>query len=123
MTAHLLDTKTHTSQHVILAGSQFRGYHTSDVLAQVMVDTHYIFHLQDKVTKTPTDNGKQFLGAFMQFGREVEILPDIPETSADPNVEGVADVDLDEDPEAGDVDEVEYITIEAVLDESSCQCT
>ncbi|CAI9725697.1 Hypothetical predicted protein [Octopus vulgaris] len=81
-----------------------------------MVDTRYKFHLQNKVTRTTTDNGKNFVKAFMQFDTEVELLPDIHEAAADPPVEGV---DLDLDLEAGDADEAEYISVDAVLDESS----
>ncbi|CAI9715516.1 Hypothetical predicted protein [Octopus vulgaris] len=55
----------------------------------------------------------------MQFGIEVELLSDIPEAATDPEVEGVVDLVLDVDPEAEDVDEVEYISVDAVLDESS----
>ncbi|XP_036354513.1 uncharacterized protein LOC118760985 [Octopus sinensis] len=84
-----------------------------------MVDTHYKFPLQNKVTRTMMDNGKNFVEVFMQFGTEVELLPDILEAAANPDVEGAKDVDLDMDPEAGDVDEVEYISVDASLDESS----
>ncbi|CAI9717633.1 Hypothetical predicted protein [Octopus vulgaris] len=84
-----------------------------------MMDTHYRFHLQSKVTRTTTDNGKIFVNAIMRFGAEVEHLPDIPEAADDPDMEGVADVDLDVDPEAGDVDEVENISVDAALDGSS----
>ncbi|CAI9731009.1 Hypothetical predicted protein [Octopus vulgaris] len=80
-----------------------------------MVDIHYKFHLQDKVTKNTTDNGKIFVKAFMQFGTEVELLPDIPEAVADQDMEGVEDVN----PEAGDVDKVKYISVDTILDESS----
>ncbi|CAI9734730.1 XP_042229523.1uncharacterized protein LOC121871369 [Octopus vulgaris] len=73
----------------------------------------------DKVTRTTTDNSKNFVTAFMQFGTEIELLLDIPETTADPDVEGVADMDLDMDPEAGDENGVWYISVDAILDESS----
>ncbi|CAI9737459.1 Hypothetical predicted protein [Octopus vulgaris] len=70
------------------------------------------------------DNSKNFVMAFMQFGTEVELLPDIPEAAADPNMESIEDVDLDMDFEAGDVDKVEYIveSIDAILDEPSGLC-
>ena len=117
MTVHWLDPKTRARQHAVLACSRLRGHHTFDVLAEAMVETHYKFHLQEKVTRTTTDNGSNFVKAFVQFGTEAELLPDIPGPAAD--VEGVEDVGLDVDPEAGAMDEVEYISVEAVLDESS----
>ncbi|CAI9714700.1 Hypothetical predicted protein [Octopus vulgaris] len=33
-------------------------------------------------------------------------------------MKGIEDVDLDVDPEAGDVDKIEYISVDAILDES-----
>ncbi|CAI9727394.1 Hypothetical predicted protein [Octopus vulgaris] len=47
------------------------------------------------------------------------ILQDIHEAAADLDVEGVKDMDLDVDLEAGDMDEVEYISVDAILDEFS----
>ncbi|XP_042229523.1 uncharacterized protein LOC121871369 [Homarus americanus] len=119
MTAQWLDPKTRKRQHAVLACSRIRGHHTFDVLSEAMVDTHYKFHLQDKVTRTTTDNGSNFVEVFVQFGTEAELLPDIPKPAADPDVEGVENVDLDADPEAGGVDEVEYISVDSALDESS----
>ncbi|CAI9734947.1 Hypothetical predicted protein [Octopus vulgaris] len=69
-----------------------------------------------------TDNGKSFKAmakAFMQFGTGVDLLPGILEAAANPDMEGVKDVDLDVDPKAGDVDEDEYISVDAIPDESS----
>lgn len=116
MTAHWLHPKTRTRQHAVLACSRLMRHHTFDVLAKAVVDIHYKFHLQDKVTRTTTDNGSNFVKAFVQFGMEVELLPDI---HSNPDMEGVEDVDLDVDHEDGDVGEVEYIPVDAALDESS----
>ncbi|CAI9738958.1 XP_042229523.1uncharacterized protein LOC121871369 [Octopus vulgaris] len=55
----------------------------------------------------------------MQFCTEVELLPDIPEATADPDMQGYEDADLDVDLEARDADEVEYISVVAILDESN----
>ncbi|CAI9721765.1 Hypothetical predicted protein [Octopus vulgaris] len=88
-------------------------------VAETMVDTHCKFHLQDKVIRATTNNGKTCVNGFMQFGTEVEHLPDILEAAADVDVKGVEDVDMDVDPKAGDVDEVEYISVDIVLDEFS----
>jgi hypothetical protein len=119
MTGHWLDPKTRTRQHAVLACFRLRGHHTFDVLSEAIVDTHYKFHLQDKVTRTTTDNGSNFVKAFVQFGTEAELLPNIPRPAADSDMEGVEDVDIDVDPEAGSMDEVEYISDEATLEGSS----
>lgn len=83
-----------------------------------MVDMYYNFHLQENVTKTTVDCGKNFK-TFLQFGTEVEWLPDIPDVAADLDVEGVEDVNLDVGPEAGNVDKVVYISVDASFGESS----
>uniref|UniRef100_A0A0L8H864 Uncharacterized protein n=1 Tax=Octopus bimaculoides TaxID=37653 RepID=A0A0L8H864_OCTBM len=66
-----------------------------------MVDIHYKLHLQDKVTRTTMDDGKNFVKAFMQFGTETESFPNTPETATDLDKEGVEDEDLDMDPKVG----------------------
>uniref|UniRef100_A0A3B3XLC6 BED-type domain-containing protein n=1 Tax=Poecilia mexicana TaxID=48701 RepID=A0A3B3XLC6_9TELE len=112
MTAHWLDPKTRARRHALLACTRVRGHHSSDVLAQAMLDTHSKFNLQDKVTRTTTDNGKNFVKAFVQFGAEAEFLPNIPEAAAESEEDWIQDVD----PEAGGV---EYISVDATLDKSS----
>jgi hypothetical protein len=66
-----------------------------------------------------TDNGSNFVKVFVQFGTEAEFLPNFPGPAADSDMEGVDDVDTDVDPEAGSMDEVEYISIEATLEGDS----
>lgn len=114
-------------QHGLSVGPQHCGLlsaqktsETFNVFTQAMVDIHYKFHLQDKMTRTMTDNGKIFVKTFMQFDTDVELLLDIPGDAADPDIESIKDVDLDLDldPNAGDVDKVENISINVILDES-----
>uniref|UniRef100_M3ZI76 BED-type domain-containing protein n=1 Tax=Xiphophorus maculatus TaxID=8083 RepID=M3ZI76_XIPMA len=112
MTAHWLDPKTRARRHALLAWTRVKGHHSSDVLAQAMLVTHSKFNLQDKVTRTTTDNGKNFVKRFVQFGAEAEFLPNIPEAAADSEEDWIQDVD----PEAGGV---EYISVDATLDKSS----
>lgn len=54
----------------------------------------------------------------MQVDTEVEFSPDIPKVVADPDGEGIGDVDLVMYHETMDMDEVEYIRVDAFLDES-----
>ncbi|XP_043994868.1 uncharacterized protein LOC122843844 isoform X1 [Gambusia affinis] len=112
LTAHWLDPKTRARRHALLAWTRVKGHHSSDVLAQAMLVTHSKFNLQDKVTRTTTDNGKNFVKTFVQFGAEAEFLPNIPEAAADSEEDWIQDVD----PEAGGV---EYISVDATLDKSS----
>ncbi|XP_034018620.1 uncharacterized protein LOC117503486 [Thalassophryne amazonica] len=115
MTAHWLDPKTRTRQCAVLACSQLRGHPTFDVLVEAMVDIHYKFHLQDKVTRTTTDNSINFVKAFVQFSTEAELFPDIPEPAADFDMD-VKDVDMDMDAKAEAMNEVEHISVESALE-------
>ncbi|CAI9723298.1 Hypothetical predicted protein [Octopus vulgaris] len=105
-----------TTHHPSLISPQRTSHF--DVLTQAMVDIHYKFHLQDKMARTMTDNDKNFVKTFMQFGTEVELLLDIPEAAADLDIEGIKDVNLDVDPKTGDVNKVEYISVDAIPDKS-----
>lgn len=63
------------------------------------------------------DNGKTFVDVFTQFGTQVELLPDTPESSADPYAKSAVDVDLDMYTEAGEVDEVAYFNVDIIHDQ------
>ncbi|KAM4724785.1 uncharacterized protein FYW61_013082 [Anableps anableps] len=115
MTAHWLDPKTRTRRRAVLACSRIKGHHTFHVLAKAVVETHCKFNLQDKVTRTTTDNGKNFVKTFVQFGAEAKFLSDIPEVAPSSEEDAIQDVDL----EAGGVDDVEYISVDPILDKSS----
>jgi len=74
-----------------------------------MVDIHYKFHLQNKVTRTTTDNGSNFVKAFVQFGSEADVLPIVPEPAADrdDDDDGLQD-DNEEESEDVNSEHVEY---------------
>lgn len=79
------------------------------------------------MTRTTRDDSKNF-EVFVQFGTEVELLLDIPAAAANLEVNRIEVVDLDMNPEAGDVDKVEHFSVDTILDESSglslnLQCT
>lgn len=109
---------SHTRHQVILAYSRLRRHYIFDILAQDMMDNHYKFHMQFKVTMTMTKLVKNFK-AFMLLGTQVELLPYISEATADLNVEGVDDVNMYVDSHAVDVEEVKYISVDAIVNESS----
>lgn len=62
------------------------------------------------MTKTTANDSGSFSEASVQFGTEAVLLSDIPEDAVDTGIEGVEDVDLDVDPEAKDVDKVDYMS-------------
>ena len=54
----------------------FKGSHTFDVLASAIDEIHTKYGIQDKVIRTTTDNGSNFLKAFSvrQFQRNISMF-------------------------------------------------
>lgn len=119
--------------HAVLTCSRVKGRHTYDVLAAAMQSVHAEFDLQDKLTRTTTDNGSNFVKAFEEFADIADILPAIPELEleeeADDETEDevqevqLADipyniVELIGSPEEEAV-EVEHLEVEEILAEDS----
>ncbi len=48
------------------------------------MDVHNRFHLEGKVVRTMTDNGCNFMKAFIQLSEEATLLPDLPSPVAIP---------------------------------------
>ena len=114
MTAHWLDPVTRTREHAVLAFSRLRGHHTSDVLAQAMVGVHAKFNIQQKVTRTTTDNASNFVKAFVDYGAECGIVPDHPVVTSDDDDDEVAkdqETQLDEN----DDDVLQVVPVSEVL--------
>ena len=109
MTAH---PKTRTGQHAVLIFSPIRGRHTFAVLTQAMVDDVRVkFNIQDKVTTT-TDNGSNFVEAFIEFGSESGVVPELP---ADDSESDSGDNDDDDDDDESDMEAQE---VEVLVDEA-----
>ena len=114
MTVHWLDLKTRSRKHAVLACCRIKGHHTYDVLAETISSVHCKFNLlQDKVTRTTTDNAKNFAKAFIQFSNAADVLPDIVEPIVDEDLI----VDAEEDA-SGEENCLEYISIESVVEDS-----
>jgi hypothetical protein len=117
MTLHWLHPETRAREHAVLACRRLKGSHTFDVLAEAITDVHCKFGIQEKVTRTTTDNGSNFVKCFVQFASQTEALPALnsPDTvPEDPENELLAEPDLEqfvEEPE-----EEQYITVENVLE-------
>ena len=56
------------SRSAALACRRLRGSHTFDVLAGALEDIHSAYGIRQKVTRTTTDNGSNFVKAFSVFG-------------------------------------------------------
>lgn len=72
ITAHWLDPDSLDRRSVALACRQLKGSHTFDVLAAALNDIHAEYQIRDKIVKTTTDNGSNFLKAFRIYGEQDE---------------------------------------------------
>lgn len=52
MTVHWLDAITRARMHAVLTCIRLKGHHTYDILAQAMIDIHYEFHIDKKITRS-----------------------------------------------------------------------
>ena len=113
MTVHWLDPATRSREHAVLTFSRLRGRHTYDVLARAMADVHARYNIQDKVTMTTTDNGSNFVKAFVEYGAESGVVPELPYAEAD---DGNNSDEEDREAEGGcDGENVQDISIEEIF--------
>ncbi|KAG1924762.1 zinc finger BED domain-containing protein, partial [Pimephales promelas] len=82
-TAHWIDNETLERKSAALACKRLRGHHTFDVLASALDDIHSQYHIRDKIVRTTTDSGSNFLKAFRVFGVQEETNVTAADTEAD----------------------------------------
>jgi len=112
MTAHWIDPTTRARKHAVLTCTRLIGRHTYDVITEAMVQVHERFNIQDKVVRTTTDNGSNFVKAFTQYGGQVDLLPDLDDVAEPPE----ADSDNEDDTAECD-DAINIVTLGELLDE------
>lgn len=114
MTAHWINPVTREREKAVLACRRLKGRHTFDVIAQAMADIHAEFEIEDKVTRTTTDNGKNFVKAFVQFGSNdsTDFCSVNSENNVDkPEFDNAVDESTDEQ-------DLEYFSFSALLSET-----
>lgn len=72
VTAHWFDPQTMQRSCAALACKQLKGPHSFSVLAGALNDVHTEFDIREKIVRTTTDNGSNFLKAFRVFGQTDE---------------------------------------------------
>uniref|UniRef100_A0A9J7Z8S9 Transposase n=1 Tax=Cyprinus carpio carpio TaxID=630221 RepID=A0A9J7Z8S9_CYPCA len=104
VTCHWINEETLERRSAALACKRLRGSHTFDVIAGALDDVHCQYKIRDKVVRTTTDSGSNFLKAFHVFGMQKD-----------------AEVDDDEeDMDSLDAsDHIEYHDASTILDEDS----
>ncbi|GAA6089513.1 E3 SUMO-protein ligase ZBED1-like [Tachysurus ichikawai] len=73
---HWIEEETLERKSVALACKRLRGRHTFDILASSLDDIHSQYHIRDKIVRTTTDSGSNFLKAFRVFGVQEETAAD-----------------------------------------------
>ncbi|GAA6095235.1 uncharacterized protein LOC113065358 [Tachysurus ichikawai] len=76
VTGHWIEEETLERKSVALACKRLRGRHTFDILASSLDDIHSQYHIRDKIVRTTTDSGFNFLKAFRVFGVQEETAAD-----------------------------------------------
>lgn len=112
ITAHWLDPHSFQRHSVALACRQLKGSHTFDVLAGALNDIHLEYEIREKIVRTTTDNGSNFLKAFREFGEDENNNVAAEETTAEETTNGK------DEPDAPETDEeVDFIDVDAILAE------
>ena len=108
VTAHWVDPENLTRRSAALACRRLRGSHTFDVLANSLNDIHSEYGIRNKIVRTTTDNGSNFLKAFQVYSAE----------SVDSNNNEVGgDAESGEEEEEGE-EEVEFLDVSDILNEN-----
>uniref|UniRef100_I3JQD7 HAT C-terminal dimerisation domain-containing protein n=1 Tax=Oreochromis niloticus TaxID=8128 RepID=I3JQD7_ORENI len=110
VTCHWIDDISLQRHSAALACRPLKGLHTFDVLAAALEEIHSEYHIREKVTRTTTDSGSNFLRAFQLYGEEKE-----EETNNWQEDGGSTLDDAAEDSEL----EVEYQDVFAVLNDNT----
>ncbi|XP_071539218.1 uncharacterized protein [Panulirus ornatus] len=63
---------------------------------EAMVQVHEYFYIQDKVVRTTTDNGSNFVKAFTHYGSQVDVLPDLDDVGRLPEAGSHNEEETDE---------------------------
>ncbi|GAA6102325.1 uncharacterized protein LOC117808543 [Tachysurus ichikawai] len=108
VTCHWIDNTSLERHSAALACRPVKGSHTFDVLAAALEEIHSEYQIREKVTRTTTDSGSNFLKAFRLYGEEEAT-----------NVQEDSDSTLDDATEDQSESEVEYQDVSAILDDNT----
>lgn len=107
VTCHWIDNNSLERHSAALACRRLKGSHTFDILAAALEEIHSEYHIREKVTRTTTDSGSNFLKAFRLYGEETT------------NVQEESDSTLDDATEDESESEVDYQDVSAILDDNT----
>lgn len=107
VTCHWIDNTSLERHSAALACRRLKGSHTFDILAAALEEIHSEYHIREKVTRTTTDSGSNFLKAFQLYGEETT------------NVQEESDSTLDDATVDESESEVDYQDVSAILDDNT----
>ncbi|XP_056110598.1 uncharacterized protein LOC130088018 [Rhinichthys klamathensis goyatoka] len=70
VTAHWIDEPTLERRSASIAFRRLKGSHTFDLLAGTLVDIHSEYGISEKIVRTTTDSGSNFIKAFRVYGEQ-----------------------------------------------------
>ncbi|XP_056453390.1 uncharacterized protein LOC130388084 [Gadus chalcogrammus] len=115
VTAHWFNPQTMQRSCAALACKQLKGSHTFYALAGALNDIHTEFNIREKIVRTTTDNGSNFLKAFRVYGQSDE------NNNPEPVGEGDGEEDdggqNDDSNEEESIEGVEFVDAGALLKE------
>ncbi len=78
VTCHWIDEESLERRSAALACTRVKGSQTFDVVAHALNDVHRQYKIRQKVVRTTTDNGTNFIKAFERYGlrRRAEVVED-----------------------------------------------
>jgi len=89
ITAHWIDQKSLSRRKAAIACVRLTGRHTYDVLAANIEEIHRKYGFSGKVTATVTDNGSNFVKAFVTFASQLSGESDETRSLSDENEDDV----------------------------------
>ncbi|KAL1248758.1 hypothetical protein QQF64_032974 [Cirrhinus molitorella] len=117
VTAHWFNPQTMQRSCAALACKQLKGSHNFSTLAGALNDIHTEFNIREKIVRTTTDNGSNFLKAFRVYGQTDKNNNPEPVGEGDGEEDdGGQNDDYDEEEES--VEGVEFVDTGALLDEN-----
>lgn len=116
VTAHWIEPETMERCSVALACKQLKGSHTFSALAGALNYIHMEYNIRDKIVRTTTDNGSNFIKAFRVYGQLDENNNEKPLEGARPS-ETVEGENSEEEEEGENVVDLEFVEAGTILDE------
>ena len=103
VTCHWIDEETLERRSAALACKRLRGSHTFDVLAGALDEIHCHYRIREKVVRTTTDSGSNFIKAFSIFGEQSQS----------------EDAESDQDQESSDESSDDYLDTFSILEQDN----